>query len=111
MNQSPLAETAGQQAPNQVTSLPAKLKKAYWQVVADCLVELYGVQPLEARRRVRDLRGRLEAPAADSSEPPAWPDLFYHQEPLYVAAELAGQEPHEAALDSRYQVILKRHAR
>ena len=89
------------------TRLPKRSKKIYWQTVTACLVELYQMPPLEARRRIRDLRQRLTTAVL-----PDWPagaDLFYHQEPLYVAGELAGQ-PSDPELERQYRAIQARHA-
>lgn len=87
--------------------LPRRAKKVYWQMVAACLVELYQMPPLEAHRRIRDLRESLATAVL-----PDWPsgaELFYHQEPLYVACQLAGQPP-SPTLEQQYrQTIQQRY--
>lgn len=96
-----------------VASVPAKLKDAYWRVVTDCLVEFHGLHQMEARRRVKELRARIESPPADPQMAalysPELADLFYNAEPFYVAEDITGQQLDEEAHRLQYQAIRRRH--
>lgn len=63
-----------------------QLKNAFWQAVVDCLEQFHGVPRVQAKARVFDLRSDIEAGPYHTFEP----DIIYHDEPLYVAARLAG---------------------
>lgn len=96
-----------------VAFVPAKLKDAYWRVVADCLVEFHDFSQMEAHRRVKELRARIESPPADPQMAklyePELADLFYNTEPFYVAEDIAGQELDEEKFRLQYQAIRHRH--
>jgi hypothetical protein len=95
------------------TFVPAKLKDAYWRVVTDCLVEFHGLPRIEAHRRVRELRARVESPPVDPQMAeiyaPELADLFYNTEPFYVAEDIAGQQLDEEKYRPQYQAIRRRH--
>jgi hypothetical protein len=58
-------------------------KKIYWDTVCDCLVEVFGYSEEETV----NMTDRLSAVIDDEDS-----DLFYHNEPLHVAQNLAGIE-------------------
>lgn len=64
--------------------IDSKAKEIYWRVVKDCLVQIHGLKLEEARARASELRERVESPPEGISS-----DLFYHDEPFYVACDLA----------------------
>ncbi len=96
-----------------VTVVPAKLKDAYWRVVADCLVEFHGFSQMEAHRRVKELRARIESlptdPRLAELYTPELADLFYNTEPFYVAEDIAGRRLNEKKHRLQYQAIRHRH--
>ena len=96
-----------------VAFVPAKLKDAYWRVVTDCLVEFHGLPRIEAHRRVRELRAKVESPPVDPQMAeiyaPELADLFYNTEPFYVAEDIAGQQLDEEKYKPQYQAIRRRH--
>jgi hypothetical protein len=79
----------------------------FWRAVHDCLVQFHHLESVQAQRRVRQFRLRLqEAPEDVDTE------LIFHEEPFALACRLMGQEElfpsgEEAA---QYQEILKRRA-
>jgi hypothetical protein len=76
---------------------------AFWQVVHDCLTEFHRLSPSAAKRKIREFRLKL----ADLREC-IQVDLILHQEPFYLAPQLAGREPLEPTrtLAARYQQML-----
>ena len=80
-------------------------KDLYWDVVTACLQEIFGIQPGEAAARSLRLRKSIEGSSSKNR-----PGLFYHAEPLDVAADLActGKELKKADL-KKYAGILAKH--
>ncbi|HEY8885022.1 MAG TPA: hypothetical protein VIO35_06900 [Chloroflexota bacterium] len=76
----------------------AKLR--YWNIVVECLVEIFGFSPAEAREKVDSLQTRIEGRRAA--------DLFYHAEPLDVASDLAGVQLDADLVTHHYAAILHR---
>jgi hypothetical protein len=81
----------------------ADTDEKYWRVVEECLVELHGLSREEAAARWRDYRRRLAR-----YRDPAVADLAYHDEPLYVANDLAGRDLDDRAVDAAYRAIQER---
>jgi hypothetical protein len=71
-------------------------KGIFWSIVVECLVQFHGLDSLSARREADSLRGRIESPPPGISG-----ELIYHDEPFYVACDIAGD--HES--DSKNQKI------
>jgi hypothetical protein len=67
----------------------ASLSVGFWQTVKDCLVEFHQMPRAAADDRVRDLLRKLSA-AAETAEPSTCRDMIYHEEPWYIACNLAG---------------------
>jgi hypothetical protein len=61
---------------------PEEVRERYWRTVERSLKEIFGESP-DAARRYRQLVDNDETPVAEQI-------LVYHQEPLNVAADLAG---------------------
>lgn len=89
------------------------LKEAYWAIVIDCLERFHGFTHRQALSASRDLRDVIESPRYQDAPPPGYDsELFYHNEPFYVACDVAGREldlhEHRAEYDmlvrSRYSV-------
>lgn len=79
-------------------------KNLYWAVVNDCLQEIFGLAASEAEARSQKLRCELEKARPKSST-----DLFYHAEPMDVAADLAGIAKKLTSTDWKtYDAILGR---
>ena len=79
-------------------------KKAFWAVVRDCLVEIYGLSRSSARTRSKRLRDVMErAPERH------YGDIFYHAEPFDVACDVAGKSLDLSQYRARYDAILNRH--
>src|SRR5580700_4898253 len=78
----------------------AEEKRQYWDIVVDCLVELFGQSMTEARDRAKRLRSKIEGRRGAR--------LFYHAEPLNVAADLADLSRDYETMRGRYDEILHR---
>lgn len=81
-----------------------QLKNAFWATVVDCLEQFHAVPRIEAKARVFDLRSDIEGGPYHTFEP----DIIYHDEPLYVAARLAGCDPECTENLPAYHVIRER---
>ncbi len=75
----------------------------YWCVVEECLVQLHGLSREDAETRWQDYRRRLE-----ENPLPGLADSVYHDEPLYVANDLAGRDLDDRAVDATYRAIQER---
>ena len=62
---------------------PEEVRERYWETVERSLEKVFG-RPPEAARRYRELVETDETPCAEQI-------LVYHQEPITVAADLAGE--------------------
>jgi hypothetical protein len=67
------------------------LKSSFWAIVADCLKQVHGVGPLEAGGMVESLRKKIESPPVGISG-----EMIYHDEPFFVACDLAGEHDIES---------------
>lgn len=86
------------------------LKDAFWAIIVDCLVLFHGISPAEATAAADDLRARIETPLPLEGPPAPWDkDLFYHNEPLYVADDIAGRETDAGLAAAEYEAIQDRH--
>jgi hypothetical protein len=86
-------------------------KDQFWNVVEDCLREIFQLDPQEAHSRSKKLRQVIETPRPAVSD-----DIFYHDEPFDVASDLADRPPYPdsahpelARYRQQYDAILKRH--
>ena len=97
-----------------LAKLPATMKDAYWEVVHDCLVEFGGFSSVDAMRVATARRAAVEF-----APPRLRSDIFYHQEPFDVAANLAESVRNPSAgafptlddpqTNAAYATILRRH--
>ena len=78
-------------------------EERYWHIVEDCLVELHGFSRTEAAPLWKELLRRLR-----EHPEPGVEEITYHDEPLYVANDLAGRDLDDPAIDAAYRAI---HAR
>jgi hypothetical protein len=79
----------------------------YWRIVNDCLVEIHGLDAVEARRRIREFRVRLRtAPQSIDT------DLIFHDEPFTLGCRLAEKEQLAPTTKEAqaYRQILRRRA-
>jgi hypothetical protein len=65
-------------------TIDAQAKDAYWKVVTDCLIKFHGKSGQDAQNLTCDYRRKVEDPG---DEPVG--DIIYHEEPFYVACDLA----------------------
>jgi hypothetical protein len=79
-------------------------KNAFWNVVKDCLVEIYGLTPRDACVRSQKLRGSIE-----ETPDRRYGSIFYHAEPLEVANDIAGKKIDLVKAQHKYQAILAKH--
>src|SRR4051794_27420507 len=75
-------------------------RTAYWGTVEDCLVRFHCHPKPTAHGKTNALRRRMDNPPSTTSQ------LIYHQEPFYIACEIAGI--HEVGEQER---LLTRHSR
>ncbi|MBI4311855.1 MAG: hypothetical protein HY681_08735 [Chloroflexi bacterium] len=75
----------------------------FWDAVIECLVQFHKKDYGEAYLLALDLRRRLAAVGARLDEI----DIFYNEEPFYVACTLAGQELDAHDYWERYEAILE----
>ncbi len=85
-------------------TIDPRMKKAYWNVVQDCLVEILGFSAREAKSMGNDLRRKIDKPPAGISG-----DIFYHNEPFDVACDLAKKKIECFNCQQKYDSILERH--
>jgi hypothetical protein len=83
--------------------IPRDEAEAYWDVTRDSLIQFHRIAPEEAGRLVATLRERL----ARTGEPMA-EEMIYHDEPFYVACDLAGTELDPFKFEAEYQRLLER---
>ncbi len=82
----------------------------FWQVVTDCLIELYSMPEATAKARVAALF-RNSAALSDRLDPTQeWlAELIYHAEPITLASDLAGLPlPSDETSLVRYREICAR---
>ena len=89
-----------------VFTIGNKAKDAFWNVVEDTLVEIFGLPRHDAHQKSRDLRTRIELPLPGIDN---LSEIFYHNEPFYIACDIAEKELDPVHFDPRYEAILKRH--
>ncbi|MFN8633259.1 MAG: hypothetical protein U0893_05330 [Chloroflexota bacterium] len=77
----------------------------YWHVVEDCLVEIHGMRPDEAKRVLVELHDRL-AQLADRGVDT---DLTFHEEEFNLACDLAGVHVPFEPYREHYFRIVSRH--
>ncbi|MBB4635457.1 hypothetical protein [Longimicrobium terrae] len=86
------------------------LKNAFWAIVVDCLVQFHGMPRGEATSAADALRARVGVPLPVAGPAAPWEsDLFYHNEPLYVADDIAGRDADATAIEAEYEAIQDRH--
>jgi hypothetical protein len=86
-------------------------KDAFWSVVVACLKEFLALDPAQARNKADSLRSAVETPPEGISG-----ELIYHNEPFYVACDLAGVHGPRDQDDllernrARYHALLEHYA-
>ncbi|HEX8317571.1 hypothetical protein [Longimicrobium sp.] len=69
------------------------LKHAFWAIVTDCLQAFHDFERDEAVLRVAGYRESIENPPLEQLPPAGYDaDLIFHEEPFYLASDLAGEE-------------------
>jgi hypothetical protein len=75
------------------------LKDAFWAIVVDCLHHFHRMDSFTAQEAAAALRNRVEAPSVHDRPPPGYnAEIFYHNEPFYVACDIAA---HDLDVESR----------
>lgn len=108
--------TTYEDAPRGPTVTPA-LAGLYWTVVEDCLVKFHSFSREDAVKRVRDYLNRLATHlaslpwnAVNSEEQHKYDDMIYHEEPWYVACNLAQtQIPIESYVAAYHEILRRNH--
>lgn len=90
----------------------SKSQDRYWNIVIESLIKLFNMSPEISKKKAFSLKSELDS--LSSSKYP----LYYHEEPIYIAASLAGLErdissPKEyddliKNLQNKYQEILEK---
>jgi hypothetical protein len=82
----------------------ARVKDGFWGAVVDCLVEFHNMARADAASQSDELRHKLDNP------PPGLMDnLYLHEEPCYIACDIAETELDLDPLYPQYELILQRH--
>ena len=89
------------------------LTAGFWGAVEDCLIEFHHIPRNDAAQKVTDLWRRLAnitSTKSSSSEcQPAFDDMIYHEEPWYLACNLANEEIPLEPYREAYEQILKQN--
>jgi hypothetical protein len=86
------------------------LKDAFWAIVVDCLHHFHGMDRCVAEDAAASLRHTIEVPPFVDRPPPGYDrEVFYHNDPLYVADDIAGREADVRAVAAEYEAIQDRH--
>jgi hypothetical protein len=83
------------------------LKGAYWEIVTDCLEAFHGYEHAAACQAVCELRHAIEFPRPEDVPPGYHGELFFHNEPFYVACDVAGRELDPAAVAQEYDALVR----
>jgi hypothetical protein len=103
-NPTPILTTTGS------SQLTPRLRDAFWKSVEACLVQFHSKSTSDAAVETGELRHKIDNPPPDIDG-----ELIYHQEPFYVACDLAHlndigeQERLLASHANRYAAILSRY--
>lgn len=73
--------------------------RRYWDDVLCAAVDVFGGKRPAMRKRIDELTSRMEKWPMDEQL------LFYHREPLYVAAELTGTDVDDEITDKYLQRV------
>jgi hypothetical protein len=80
----------------------------FWDVVKECLVEFHKFNHADAHSKAMDLRHRLRE--SDRPKDMVYPShLVYHEEPFYIACNLADRKLELEDYGEKYRTILGRH--
>lgn len=58
----------------------------YWNLVAKCLIEIFGITPSTAKRKSLGFRKEIEELCKNKRVP----NLIYHESPVQIASEIIG---------------------
>jgi hypothetical protein len=87
----------------------ARLVAGFWAAVEDCLVQIHQIPRPEAALKITGLLRRLANISSTISEKagPTFDDMIYHEEPWYIACNLANSEKPLEQHRAAYEQILK----
>jgi hypothetical protein len=85
-----------------------KLATEYWAVVEDCLVQFHGFKRSDAAAKVTSLQKRL-AQISTEIMLSDFDDMIYHEEPWYIACNLADKDMPLKPHRTEYEAILKQN--
>ncbi|MSQ09537.1 MAG: hypothetical protein EXR52_00810 [Dehalococcoidia bacterium] len=80
---------------------------AYWEAVRQCLVRFHGMSSKAARDVVSRYRLRLRESGPPMRTLRADEDIVCHEEPFYLACDLAGSVLDETRYWSAYEELLR----
>ena len=92
------------------SGLSLAARNAFWEVVEECLVEFHQESRPVAQLTALAFRRQLESPPVGIDGDP-----IYHEEPFYVACQLAGQYDARSMdnllqnNNAKYQSLLAKH--
>jgi hypothetical protein len=78
--------------------------ESFWQVVRACLIQFHRFSKAKASEKVLALRKETESPP-----PGLRGDLIYHEEPFYVACDIAKEQLDISEYRYKYDAILNRY--
>jgi hypothetical protein len=81
-----------------------KAKDTFWGVVEDCLVEFHKLSKHDARQESLYLRTQIKSPPPGLSS-----EIFYHNDPFYVACDMMGNQFDLSQYYPKYDTILNQH--
>jgi hypothetical protein len=83
------------------------LKDAYWEIVVDCLERFHGYSRSAAWEAASNLRSDLSSLPTGETLPPYDVELFYNEEPYYMACDIAGRDLPPGVHDREYQAVVR----
>ena len=71
--------------------IPREAKEAFWKTIEKCLIKFHGFNPEKAQKACLELYANIESMPIEflKKKEEYDSDIFYHNEPFYVACNLA----------------------
>ena len=82
--------------------IPTQAKEAFWKAVEACLVQFHHFQSPDAKQAIKHFQKKLK-----DASPPLGGEMVYHEEPFYLACDLAGQQLDLASHRESYDKVLE----
>lgn len=84
--------------------IPKQAKESFWSTVEDCLKSFHCYSTAKARKEAKSLRDKLEELPRGLSR-----NAIYHDEPFYIACDIAGNRLEMTEHRKEYARILVSH--